>query len=447
MKLKPYKRYLITLLIWIVATVVLFFLFYKVNPAVHKRIYIFSFLFGAELYLWLRVKEVFLNLQQNEGRGKRLLQLLSTILYWLPAAVAFLSLVVAYIVGVGNLDKTIYSNTLGLILMIYLAKAIACALLVVAECVALWRKRSAEAVVHVRKRIMPVALALFLLTIIAILPFYAMRDHFRTTRQVWEILPSDFAIDSLKAIHISDLHLASWQGTEAMEKLVKQVNRECADFIFITGDLVHFTSDEIVPYLQILNQLHAKFGIFSIMGNHDYSRYAHFDTDAERNEDVKRNVALQEQMGWTILRNENQKITVDSLGNTVTVAGLEYWAPSQPAISFGDFEQTYRNVADSDFVVLLTHAPQGWRDALARNYPAQITLSGHTHGMQIGILTDKFKLSPGAVRYKEWGGKYEKDGNILYVNVGLASAGIPIRVGMLPEIGVYTWRKMAQVKN
>lgn len=74
-------------------------------------------------------------------------------------------------------------------------------------------------------------------------------------------------------------------------------------------------------------------------------------------------------------------------------------------------------------------------------------MSGHTHGMQLGILTDKWKCSPGALRYREWGGKYEQNGNILYVNVGLASAGIPIRIGMLPEIGVYTLKKNSEPKK
>ena len=238
-----------------------------------------------------------------------------------------------------------------------------------------------------------------------------------------------------------------------MEHLVNKINKENADFIFITGDLVHFTSDEIIPYLNILNQLRATYGVFSIMGNHDYSRYAHFDNESDRLKDIEQNINFQQQMGWQILCNESCKISIDSIGNSITIAGLEYWSPAKPSISFGDFVKTYQNVSDSDFVktyqnvsdsdfvILLTHAPQGWRDALDRNYPAQLTLSGHTHGMQLGILTDKWKFSPGA------GGKYEQDGNILYVNVGLASAGIPIRVGMLPEIGVYTLGKSAKQKK
>lgn len=328
--------------------------------------------------------------------------------------------------------------------MIYLAKGVSCVLLICGETISLiCRKRRGNPafLLTTRRKIFPFSIALFFAILIGTLPFYATRSHFRTTRHTWNILPQNFSIDSLKAVHISDLHLCTWNGTNAMEHLVNKINKENADFIFVTGDLIHFTSDEIIPYLNILNRLQARIGVFSIMGNHDYSRYAHFDTEAERLKDIEQNIRFQRQMGWKILCNENRKIAVDSLGDSITIAGLEYWSPAQPSISFGDFAKTYQNVSDSDFVVLLTHSPQGWQDALNQGYLAHITLSGHTHGMQLGILTNKWKFSPGALRYQEWGGKYEQDGNILYVNVGLASAGIPIRVGMLSEVSVYTWKK------
>ena len=450
MKLTLRSKYLISTLIWIAATLFLFIIFAKANPAIHKRIYIFSILFGAELYLWIRIKSTFSLFNSTFERRKDGCKIAVTALYWLPAAIAIIYLLHIYFIGIQHLNKTWYSNILGAILMIYLAKGVSCVLLICGEIISLiCRKRSGnpEYLLITRKKILPLSTMLFFAILIGTLPFYATRSHFRTTRHTWNILPQNFAIDSLKAVHISDLHLCTWNGTKAMEHLVNKINKENADFIFITGDLVHFTSDEIIPYLNILNQLRATYGVFSIMGNHDYSRYAHFNTESDRLKDIEQNINFQQQMGWQILCNESCKISIDSIGNSITIAGLEYWSPAKPSISFGDFVKTYQNVSDSDFVILLTHAPQGWRDALDRNYPAQLTLSGHTHGMQLGILTDKWKFSPGALRYQEWGGKYEQDGNILYVNVGLASAGIPIRVGMLPEIGVYTLGKSAKQKK
>lgn len=450
MKLNPRTKYLIYALIWIVATLFLFIIFAKANPAIHKRIYIFSVLFGAELYLWMRIKTTLPFFCSSSNRKKRSLKAIASTLYWLPALISLIYLTIVYIIGIQHLNKTWYSNTFGMILMIYLAKAVACVLLICAELFSFIRQRKTrnpEFISQVRRKAIPISIILFWTILIGTLPFYVTRNHFRTTRHIWNILPQHFAIDNLKVVHISDLHLCTWNGTAAMEHLVKRINKENADFIFITGDVVHFTSDEIIPYLNILNQFNATHGVFSIMGNHDYSRYAHFDNEEEREADIEQNIRFQAQMGWHVLRNENCKIAVDSLGNCITIAGLEYWSPAKPAISFGDFDKTYQNVSDSDFVVLLTHAPQGWQDAINQGYSAHITLSGHTHGMQLGILTDKWKCSPGALRYREWGGKYEQNGNILYVNVGLASAGIPIRIGMLPEIGVYTLKKNSEPKK
>ena len=66
-----------------------------------------------------------------------------------------------------------------------------------------------------------------------------------------------------------------------------------------------------------------------------------------------------------------------------------------------------------------------------------LTLSGHTHGMQMGIITKKFKWSPSKYFYPHWNGLYSEGRQYQYVNRGLGVLSIPFRIWMPPEITVY----------
>jgi predicted MPP superfamily phosphohydrolase len=122
----------------------------------------------------------------------------------------------------------------------------------------------------------------------------------------------------------------------------------------------------------------------------------------------------------------------------LTLAGVEFYSPKRMFINEGDLKKTFQNVDTNDYVILLSHDPQAWDEAILRNLPANLTLSGHTHGMQLGMYNKVFKFSLASILYKQWAGLYEKQGKILYVNVGLGSVGFPARVGMPPEITVIT---------
>ncbi|MCB0503780.1 MAG: metallophosphoesterase, partial [Bacteroidetes bacterium] len=74
----------------------------------------------------------------------------------------------------------------------------------------------------------------------------------------------------LKIIQISDLHLGSFIGTEAIEHAVRIINEQQADVIFFTGDLVNAHAMEAEPFIPVLSQLQAKYGVYSTLGNHDY---------------------------------------------------------------------------------------------------------------------------------------------------------------------------------
>jgi len=237
-------------------------------------------------------------------------------------------------------------------------------------------------------------------------------------------------------VQLSDLHLATWRNHKAIDKVVKMVNAQQPDIIFITGDFVQSVSEEIVEYLPILSQLKAHYGIYSVLGNHDYGRYARFKTEEERKADVQKLIDYQTSIGWKVLNNESVKLYDDSVPLGITLAGVEYYSPKKLFINEGDVDKTFQYVDSNDYVILLSHDPQAWYDVINKNLPANLTMSGHTHGMQLGFYYPNFKWSPVSILYKQWGGLYEKEGKLLYVNVGLGSVGFPARVGMPPEITV-----------
>jgi predicted MPP superfamily phosphohydrolase len=199
---------------------------------------------------------------------------------------------------------------------------------------------------------------------------------------------------------------------------------------------VQFVSEEFTEYMPVLSPLKAKYGIYTVLGNHDYGRYARFQTDSARKEDVFKLVLYQTLLGWKVLNNESVKLYEDTVPMGLTVAGVEFYSPKKMFVNEGDLTKAFQRVDTNDYVILLSHDPQAWDEVIRRNLPANLTLSGHTHGMQLGIYSEKLMLSPASILYKQWGGFYEKNGKQLYVNVGLGAVGFPARVGMPPEITV-----------
>jgi predicted MPP superfamily phosphohydrolase len=117
-----------------------------------------------------------------------------------------------------------------------------------------------------------------------------------------------------------------------------------------------------------------------------------------------------------------------------------YWNRRQ---RYGDIGKAWRDVPENAFTILLTHDPTHWEYQVFGKYPAALTLSGHTHGLQMGIPVNGRYWSPASWLYRYWAGLYEgplgqADGHTfptyLYVNRGLGYIGLPARFGVWPEI-------------
>lgn len=248
------------------------------------------------------------------------------------------------------------------------------------------------------------------------------------------------ALNGLKIIQISDLHLGSFTSTKPVEDIVELINQEVADIIVFTGDLVnnnYWEADEFIPHLA---KIKAKYGKYSIMGNHDYGDYLGIDKRSEEglkewNENLTNFHKVHQKIGFDLLLNENRKVEIN--GSSFNLIGVENWGAGGFS-KYGDFQKSIAGLDSESTSILLSHDPSHW-DAEVRKhtFPIELQLSGHTHGMQFGIELGSFKWSPAKYKYPQWAGIHNNDSKKLYVNRGLGHLGYAGRVGIYPEISVF----------
>lgn len=258
------------------------------------------------------------------------------------------------------------------------------------------------------------------------------RNHAQTNNVeiVSDNVPSSF--DGYKIVHISDIHLLSFIGREeTLARMVEKINAQEPDAILFTGDIVTLNSSEFDTTKDILAKLHANDGVFSILGNHDYSLYTRWESEELLKKDADAIIQQQRAFGWNLLLNENRNIVRGT--DTLSIIGVENTSTKHKFRSFGNLGTALQG-AEGEFKILLTHDPSHWRNEVLPTTDIDLTLSGHTHAMQSTL----FGWSIISFAYKEYMGLYKEGNRYLYVNIGLGETMFPFRVGARPEITVIT---------
>jgi predicted MPP superfamily phosphohydrolase len=130
-------------------------------------------------------------------------------------------------------------------------------------------------------------------------------------------------------------------------------------------------------------------------------------------------------------------IIIEKNGEQIALLGIENWSNKARFPKHGRMDVAYSGAEKYPFKILMSHDPSHWEGQVRPEYPdVDLTLSGHTHGMQFGIEIPGFHWSPVQYVYKQWAGLYEEGKQKLYVNRGFGFIGYPGRVGILPEITV-----------
>ena len=248
------------------------------------------------------------------------------------------------------------------------------------------------------------------------------------------------AFEGFKIAQISDIHSGSFDNAKKVQYGVDLVNAQDADVVFFTGDLVNNRAEEILPWIQTFKKINSKYGVYSILGNHDYGDYSRWESPEAKKKNMEDLKKAQKKMGWDLLLNESRFIEKE--GQRIAILGVENWG-SGGFKKAGDLNKALSNVAAEDFKILMSHDPSHWEaEVIPHPFNIHLTLSGHTHGMQFGIeIPGWIKWSPIKWRYKQWAGIYEKLNQRLNVNRGFGYLAYPGRVGIWPEVTVITLNK------
>lgn len=243
-------------------------------------------------------------------------------------------------------------------------------------------------------------------------------------------VPASF--DGYRIVQISDIHSAGWTGHEKdLQEIINAVNALQPDLICFTGDLADRLPGDYHSLRPYLKQLKAKDGVLSVLGNHDYSPYVYKEEEPRLR--AARCVANFESdsLGWTVLENSNIKLHRN--GDSIAILGCENH-------SIGIHKSIIRgrlwdamDGTDGMFRILLTHDPAQWPAEVAGRQDIPITLSGHTHAMQLRI----FGITPMVVIGDPCDGLYDHEGQKLYVNIGMGGS-YQMRINAKPEITLLT---------
>ena len=266
------------------------------------------------------------------------------------------------------------------------------------------------------------------------------RKQLRVTETTYTSPQVPSAFDGYKIVHISDLHLSSFADSHVfLQRIIDTINVQQPDLICFTGDFVGFGVEEAIPFTHMLRQLHAKDGIMSVLGNHDFALYHHGLTDAEKEEKVNQLTAYQrDTLGWQLLRNQSYIIQRDSAYlQIIGVDNTSCKGQGFQTISRGDLMKAIRQLGDEakgdGMQILLTHDPSHWRGEVVPTTDIPLTLSGHTHAGQVRL----FGYPMSSLMFTESEGWYHMNNQSLHINTGLGCT-LPVRIGVPPEITIIT---------
>jgi len=429
--------------IGVVIVILLYLFLSKELPKDVSRLPFILGLIALDLYLWSSVKKfVFVY--------HKLFVVIISVLYWLSTIGLLVAAASVFFVDFYSIDSVFRAYFFGVIMVMYAAKLVPLFFLFLNDVY-----RSIRFIVHMivpskrrvyseefrnsrSKFLRQIGLAtggLFLSTMFTGM-FKWVYDF-----KVWHhkiVLPDMHdSFNGIKIVQLSDMHLGSMATNKALQEAVDIINNMQADVIFFTGDLVNYETAEAFRFKEVLRKLKAKQGVYAVLGNHDYGEYRQWDTLHEKEENMNDLYAFYNDIDWKLLNNEN--VILKRNNDSIAIVGVENWGDHPRFPKRGDLKKAMHGAEDADVKILLSHDPSHWSSiVIPEQYDIDITLSGHTHGMQFGVEIPGLKWSPAKYMYKRWAGLYDNDNNgkkqYLYVNRGLGVIGYPGRVGILPEI-------------
>ncbi|MBP1677209.1 MAG: metallophosphoesterase [Bacteroidetes bacterium] len=270
--------------------------------------------------------------------------------------------------------------------------------------------------------------------VIMLLSAYVTPRRFEVTHTRIPIKDLPEAFNGYKIVQISDLHLGSWNKKfKKLKPVIDLVNQQNADIIVFTGDMVNNYAEETEGWTPFFLQLKSKYAKFAVLGNHDYGDYTAWVTDSAKTENRNKiNQAIRD-FGFTLLL--NQHVYLKQGNDSLLLVGVENWGKTA-AFRYSNLCKALRGSLAHEPKILLAHDPNQWDAEIRSHKDIVLTLSGHTHAAQLGLKIGKRLFSPAAFVFKHWAGLYLENEQYIYVNRGIGYIGLPMHIGVRPEISV-----------
>ena len=372
---------------------------------------------------------------------------LATILYWLPVALIFCLIGFSFYIPFLNWNLPVRTYLQNFILILFVSKFFPILTLILSEVSRLakftfqffipGRRKPIKSIPGSNVMLMAGWITGGLIFILMTAGTLFWQFDFRVRQQ--EILLNDLppAFDGLKIVQFSDVHLGSWGSKKKLQLAMDQINGLHPDVIFFTGDLFNYRTADGKGFEDILKTLRAPFGIYAVMGNHDYGDYISWPSAAAKRQNFMDVKSYYKNLGWKLLLNSHEILKKGQ--DSIAVIGVDNWGATRRFQRLGDIAMAQQGIETMAIQLLLSHDPSHWERIVSKEYPQiDLTFAGHTHGGQIGIDCCNIHWSPVIWVSKLWCGLYQNpDAAIpqyLYVNQGLGNIGYSGRIGILPEI-------------
>jgi predicted MPP superfamily phosphohydrolase len=228
-------------------------------------------------------------------------------------------------------------------------------------------------------------------------------------------LPKDF--DGFRIVQLSDVHHGPFSSREQIERAVETANRLKPDIIALTGDYISKESKYAPSCAEMLGRLRARYGVYSVLGNHDHWTDAKLITDLFRAE------------GITVLINEGMRF--EHKGASFWLAGVD-----DTMVGLEDISLALAGSSRDEMKLLLAHNPIVLRRAAHAG--VDLVLSGHTHGGQVALRSER--NASGRPRRRLLKGLGRQGNTQIYVTRGLGTVILPIRYGCPPEVSLLELR-------
>ena len=238
-------------------------------------------------------------------------------------------------------------------------------------------------------------------------------------------LPRD--VGQLRVVYLSDIHAGFFFSQSRVSDLVQSINRLNADLVLLGGDYSQ-DSDGAIAFFKALPSIHARYGVFGVMGNHDR-------TMPESNLQLLR--AAMMSAGVTPLVNDVASVRIGT--SNIYIAGIDDVNNGWP-----DIAGVAARTRQEDYVIFLSHSPeaipdaQKAGDASGRRSWFDLGLFGHTHGGQIALLGPLLGISKVDGRYEQ--GWLTENRVSLLISRGVGTSVVPVRLGRRPQIHLITVR-------